>query len=170
METKFWHQSRTITQLKNNVKNNLLLSLPTFCQYQCIYKKFIKIHQLVHKILGINEFRHQSMAITLLKMNKKYCSIFQIYILSISMHIPNLIEIHKLINKKLSINKILTSIKSHNSVKNWPKIMCFRYNGSVYINACTKFYQTSSICSENIEEKHIFTSTKGHNSVVYKQI
>ena len=40
----------------------------------------------------------------------------------------------------------------------------------VYINAYTKFYQSSSICSEDIEEKHIFTSIKGHNSVVYKQI
>ena len=40
----------------------------------------------------------------------------------------------------------------------------------VYINAYTKFYQNSSICSENIEEKHIFTSIKDHNSVVYKRI
>ena len=41
----------------------------------------------------------------------------------------------------------------------------------VYINAHTKFYKNSSICSEDIEEKHIFfTSIKCHNSVVYKQI
>ena len=40
----------------------------------------------------------------------------------------------------------------------------------VYINANTNFYQNSIICSEDIEEKHIFTSIKGHNSVVYKQI
>ena len=40
----------------------------------------------------------------------------------------------------------------------------------VYINAYTKFYQNSSISSEDIEEKHIFTSIKGHNSVVYGQI
>ena len=40
----------------------------------------------------------------------------------------------------------------------------------VYINAYTKFYQNSSICSEDIEEKHIFTSIKRYNSVVYKQI
>ena len=99
-------------------------------------------------------------------MNKKNCSIIQIYILSISMHIQNLIEIHKLIHKILSINKILTSIKGHNSVKNWPKIMCIRYNMDlVYINAYTKFYQNSSVCSKDIEEKHIFTSIKGHNSV-----
>ena len=40
----------------------------------------------------------------------------------------------------------------------------------VFINAYTKRYQNSSICSEDIAEKHIFTSIKGHNSVVYKQI
>ena len=40
----------------------------------------------------------------------------------------------------------------------------------VFINAYTKLYQNSYICSEDIEEKHIFTSIKGHNSVVYKQI
>ena len=112
-------------------------------------------------------------------MNKKYCSIIQIYILSISMPIQNLVEIHKLIRKILSINKILTSIKSHNSVKNGPKTMCNRYNMDlVFIIAYTKFYQNSSIYSEGIEEKHILyqsrailsinkilTSIKGHNSV-----
>ena len=46
--------------------------------------------------------------------------------------------------------------------------MCIRNNMDlVVINAYTKFYQNSSICSEDIEEK-IFTSIKGHNSVVNK--
>ena len=40
----------------------------------------------------------------------------------------------------------------------------------IYNNAYTKFYQNSSICSEDIEEKHMFTSIKGHYSVVYKRI
>ena len=51
--------------------------------------------------------------------------------------------------------------------------MCIRYNMDlVYtcINAYTKSDQKSSICSEDIEEKHIFTSIKSHNSVVFKQI
>ena len=49
--------------------------------------------------------------------------------------------------------------------------MFIRYNMDlVFINAYTKFYQNSSILSEDIEEKHIFTSIKGCNSVVYKQI
>ena len=103
------------------------------------------------------KFQHQSRAITLLKMNKKYCSVIQIYILSLSMHVQNLIEIHKLIRKILSINKILTSIKGHNSVKNGPKTMCIRNNmDPVFINAYTKFYQTSTICSEDIFRKKTF--------------
>ena len=32
----------------------------------------------------------------------------------------------------------------------------------VYVNAYTKSYQNSAICSEDIEEKHIFTWIKGH--------
>ena len=49
--------------------------------------------------------------------------------------------------------------------------MCIRHNMAlVFINAYTKFYQNSSICSEDIEEKHIFTSIKVHNSIVYKWI
>ena len=47
--------------------------------------------------------------------------------------------------------------------------MCIRKNMDlIYINAYTKFYQNSSICSADIEEKPIFISIKGHNSVVYK--
>ena len=100
-------------------------------------------------------------------MNEKYCSIIPNYILSISMHIQNLNKIHKLIHKILSINEILTSIKGYNAVKNWPNIMCIRNRMDlVFINAYIKFYQNSSICSEDIEEKHIFTSIKGHKSVI----
>ena len=96
------------------------------------------------------------MAITLLKMNEKYFSIIQIYILSISMHIQNLIEIHKLIHKRLSINKILTSIKGHNSVKNWPKIMCIRYNMDLVYKIWSKFINFS----EGIEESHILHQSR----------
>ena len=75
--------------------------------------KFYQNSSICSEILRKNTFLHQSRAITLLKMNEKYCSIIQICILSISMHIQNLIEIHRLIHK---INKILTSIKGRNSV------------------------------------------------------
>ena len=40
----------------------------------------------------------------------------------------------------------------------------------VFINAYTTFYEHSSICSEDIEGKHNFTSIKGYNSVVYNRI
>ena len=42
--------------------------------------------------------------------------------------------------------------------------MCIWHNMDlIFINAYTKFYQNSSICIEDIEEKHILTSIKGHN-------
>ena len=73
---------------------------------------------MVHKILSKNETLTSIKGYNSVEnINKKYCSIIQIYILSISMHIQKLIEIHKLIHKILGINKILTSIKGHNSVK-----------------------------------------------------
>ena len=44
--------------------------------------------------------------------------------------------------------------------------MCIKYNiDLVFINAYTKIYQNSSICSEDIVKKH-----RGHNSIVYKRI
>ena len=47
--------------------------------------------------------------------------------------------------------------------------MCIRNNVDlVFIYAYTKFYQNSSICSEDIEENTFFTSIKGQNSVVYR--
>ena len=39
-------------------------------------------------------------------------------ILSVLMHVQNLIKIHQLIHKILSINKIQALIKGHNSVEN----------------------------------------------------
>ena len=45
--------------------------------------------------------------------------------------------------------------------KNQPKITCIRYNmNRVYINAYTKLYQNSSICSEDIEAKHIIHQSR----------
>ena len=37
----------------------------------------------------------------------------------------------------------------------------------VFINIYTQFYQNLSICSEDIEEKHIFTSIKGYHFDFY---
>ena len=88
---------------------------------------------MVHK--NIKEISTSIKGHNSVENEQKYFSIIQNYILSISLHIQNLIEIHKL------IHKITTFI---------------RYNMDLlYINAYTKFYQNSSICSEDIEEKHI---------------
>ena len=105
-------------------------------------QNFIKIHQLVHNILSINEILASIKGHNSLKMNEIYCSIIQIYILSILMYIQNLIEIHKFIHKTLGINKILTSIKGHNFVvRNWPKLTCIRYiMDLVYISMHIQYF------------------------------
>ena len=70
------------------------------------------------------------------------------------MHLQNFIKIHQLLHKTLSINKISTSIKSHNSFENERKILYNHPNlHLVNINAHTKFDQNPCINSQNIEHK-----------------
>ena len=172
METKFWHQSRAITQLKNN-ENKFVIVLAYTLSVSMHLQNLIIIHQLAHKILSINEIS------TSIKGNNSVENERKILFNHPNLHLININaytnfeQNHKLIHKILSINKILTSTKGHNSVKSWPKITCIRYNihvDLVYINAYTKLYQNSFHLFCNIEEKHIFTPIKGHNSVVYKRI
>ena len=91
--------------------------------------------------------------------------------LSISMHMQNLAKFHQFILKILSGNKILISIKGHNSVKNLWKLKCNNPNlDLVNINAYAKFGQIPSIRSQDIERKRNLTKImnhqiKGHNSV-----
>ena len=163
METKFWHQPRTITPLKNNEK--FVIVLTYILSVSMHLQNFIIIHQLVHKILSINEISISIKGYNSVENDWKYCSITQIWILSISMQIQNLIEIHKLIHKILSINKILTSIEIDQ------KQRALGTTWILYLSMhIQNFYQNSSIYSEDIEEKHIFKSIKGHNSVVYKRV
>ena len=81
-------------------------------------QNFIKIHQLVHKIL---KYRHQSRVITLLKMNETYCSIIP------SLHFVNINAYTKFdwnpqINSQdIEHKKNLTPNKGHNAVQNWQK-------------------------------------------------
>ena len=73
-------------------------------------------------------------------MNEKYRSIIQIYILSVYAY-TKFDQNPQINSQDIEHNKILKSIKGHNSVSNWPKIMCIRYNMDlVYISAYTKFY------------------------------
>ena len=60
------------------------------------------------------------------------------------MHKQNVIKIHSLFLKI----EILTSIKGHNSVEKFRKILCASHN-----TAYTKFHQNPSICCQDIKWK-----------------
>ena len=68
------------------------------------------------------------------------------------MHLQNFIKIRQLVHKILSINKISTSIKGHNSVENERKIL-FNHSNLVNINAYKKFDRNPQINSQDIEHK-----------------
>ena len=77
--------------------------------------------------------------------------------LSISMHVQNLVKIHFFVLKLLSGNEILTSFKGHNMVmngRNWtvnnPKLDVFN------INVCAKFGQNPFLHTQDIEQKTKF--------------
>ena len=79
-------------------------------------QNFIKIHQLVHKILSINKISASIKGHNSVENERK------ILFNHPNLHLINnnaykLIEIHKLIHKLLIINKILMSIKGHNLLK-----------------------------------------------------
>ena len=99
-------------------------------------------------------FWHQSRAITQLKNNEKQFAILLTYILSISMHLQNVIKIHQLVHKIMSKNEISISIKGHNSVENKRKIL-FNHPDLhlVNINAHTRFDRNPHINSQDIEFK-----------------
>ena len=70
------------------------------------------------------------------------------------MHLQNFIKIHQWVHKILSINKIPTSIKGHNSVENEQKILFNHPNlHLVNNNAYTKFGRNPQINSQDIEHK-----------------
>ena len=70
------------------------------------------------------------------------------------MYLQSFIKIHQLVQKILSINEILTSIRGHNSVKKERKKL-FNYPNLhlVNINAYTKFDRNPQINSQDIEHK-----------------
>ena len=97
----------------------LILSLDFSGSQLHIYEMKIKALQALHDTsLQCLFCCRICFGMKLLKMNETYYSVMQIYTWSISRHIQNLIEIHKIMHKILSINKILMSIKGHNAVKN----------------------------------------------------
>ena len=71
-----------------------------------------------------------------------------------NVHIKAYIQSCPFVLKILSGNKILTSIKGHNSVINYEKITGNNPNlDLVNINALIKFGEIISICSRDIERK-----------------
>ena len=70
------------------------------------------------------------------------------------MCIQNLVKFCPLVLKILSGNEILTSIKSHNSVANLPKMMLYNPNTDlVNANVYTNFDKILSIGSQDFERK-----------------
>ena len=70
------------------------------------------------------------------------------------MCIQNLVKFCPLVLKILSGNKILTSIKGHNSVANLQKMMLYNPNlDLINVNVHTKFGQILSIGCQDIERK-----------------
>ena len=70
------------------------------------------------------------------------------------MCIQNLVKFCPLVLKILSGNKILTSIKGHNSVANLRKMTLYNPNLDIInVNMYTKFGQILSIGSQDIERK-----------------
>ena len=70
-------------------------------------------------------------------------------------------QIHQLFHKILSINIILKSIKGHNSVGKFGKIMCISHNMDHIYQCINKIYQNPFIISKNWN----ITLIKGHNSI-----
>ena len=82
------------------------------------------------------------------------------------MCIQNLVLFCQFVLKILSKNRILTSIKGHNSVANLRKTMIYNTNlDLVTDNVYTNFGLILSIRSQDIEKNQIWTSIKGRNSV-----
>ena len=70
------------------------------------------------------------------------------------MHLQNVIKIHQFVLKILSINKISTSIKGHNSVENERKIWFNHPNiYLININVYTKFDRNPQVNSQDIKHK-----------------
>ena len=73
---------------------------------------------------------------------------------------------HQLFHKILSINIILKSIKGHNSVEKFGKIMCISHSMDHIISVHKQnFIKIHSLFLKILRKIEIRTSVKGHNSV-----
>ena len=152
---QLFHKILSINIILKSIKGHY--SVEKFGKIMCIShnmdhismhkQNIIKFHSLFLKI----EILTQSRATTLLKSSGKF------QVLVTILHTQNFIKILQFVLKILNGNKILTSIKGHNSVKNnlWLSIPF------VNINAFTKFYQNPSIGPQDIEYKPNFNINQG---------
>ena len=76
-------------------------------------------------------------------------------------HVLAFDQIHQLFHKILSINIILKSIKGHNSVEKFGKIMCISHNMDHISMHKQNFIKIHSLFLKN----EVLTPIKGHNSV-----
>ena len=91
-------------------------------------------------------------------------------ILSIMMCIHNFVSFCQFILKKLSKNRILTSIKGSNSVANLRKTKIYNTNIDLVIdNVYTKFGLSLFTLFKILSKNQILTSIKGSNSVANLQ-
>ena len=94
------------------------------------------------------------MVITLLKSLGKF------HVLVTVLHTQNFIKICQFVLKILNGNKILTSIKGHNSLKNNEKYL------SIHLQ---NFIKIHKLVHKILSINKILTSIKGHNSVENEQ-
>ena len=127
--------------------------------------QILKTNQINGNILGIKVLQelHDTPPLCLFLLlymymfwHKKYQCIYQIW------SNPPIIS-QDIEHKQLNI--ILKSIKGHNSVEMFGKIMCISHNMdhiyTLYINAKTKFYQNLYIISKDIEKNWNFNINHG---------
>ena len=125
------------------------------------------IHYLFHKILSIN---------IILKSIKGHNSVEKFGKIILRLSLSTFCQyqsIYKILSKSInwstrymSINKISTSIKGHNTVENEGKILFEHPNlYLVNINTYTKFDRNPQMNSQDIKHNKFLTLIKGHNSV-----
>ena len=118
-------------------------------------QNLVKIHPAVLKILRRNEIltsiKGHNSILNLRKLTRNNPNLYHV---NINAHVyAKLGQFHRFVLKILSRNEIRTSIKGHNSVMNWRKLMCNNpcldfVNINAHANA--KLGQNPSMCSQGI--------------------
>ena len=125
-------------------------------------QNFIKIHQLVHKILSPNEISASIKGHNAVENERK-----------ILFNHPNLylvnINAYTKFDRNPQINSQDIEHKQNSDVNQGPKITCIYYTTwNLYISMHKQnFIKIHPFVLKILRKKHIFTSIKGYNSIVY---